>query len=105
MGLILQGFPTGDEPLKIAGPSAPGAYAFGPEGRLLAIGYRDGSVRLWDGGAGEGLFHADFCSQPVTELAFTPGGPGLAITDGRSPIQLLDLTALRRQMAEIGLDW
>ena len=51
------------------------------------------------------IFRADFCSQPVTQVAFTPDGASLAVSDGNSPIQLLDLVRLRRQLAAIGLEW
>jgi WD40 repeat protein len=105
LAVILHAFPTGNKQVEIPGPSAPSAYAFHPDGRLLAIGYQDGSMSLWDLGVGEEIFGADFCSQPVTGLAFTPDGESLAISDGRSPIRLLDLTALGRQLAEIGLQW
>ncbi|MHC4401860.1 MAG: protein kinase domain-containing protein [Planctomycetota bacterium] len=103
--LHLQSFPTGEEHLKIVGPSVPRAYAFDPDGRLVAIGYQDGSVTLWDVAGNEEIFRADFCAQPISQLAFTPDGPTLAITDGTSPIQLLDLSAVRRLLGEIGLDW
>ncbi len=105
LGVILQAFPAGDRQLKIAGASAPTAYAFSPDGGLLAVGYQDGSIKLWDVAESEEIVRADFCSHPVTQLAFTPDGASLAITDGKSPIQRLDLTALRRQLAGIGLDW
>jgi RNA polymerase sigma-70 factor (ECF subfamily) len=39
------------------------------------------------------------------QLAFTSDGVSLAITDAESPIQLLDLIRLRRQLASVGLDW
>jgi multidrug resistance efflux pump len=53
----------------------------------------------------EEVFHAGFCSQPVYQLAFTPDGESLAVADTESPIQFVDLTELRRQLAEMGLDW
>jgi WD40 repeat protein len=105
LGLILQAFPTGEKRLRVVGPAAPSAYAFSPDGGLLAIGYRDGSAGLWDVAGGEEIFRGNFCSQPVAQLAFTPDGVSLAVTDGKSPIQLLHLAGLRRQLAEVGLGW
>ena len=98
-------FPSGEERSRIVGSSAPGAHAFSPDGRLLAIGYRDGSMILWDASRGEEVFRGDFRSQPITQLAFTPNGTSLAVSDGKSPVQLLDLIGLRRQLAKIRLDW
>ena len=105
LALVLHAFPTGDERLRILARSAPTAYGFSPDGKLLAIGYQDGSMKLWDLESDEEVFHADFCSQPVTQLAFTPDGALLAISDGKSAIQRLDLVALRRQLARIRLSW
>ena len=104
-GLNLQSFPGGEKHLKISGSSAPTAFAVPPDGRLLAIGYQDGSATIWDLASNEEVFRADFCSQSVSHIAFTPDGASLAITDGASTIQLLDLTIVRRQLEEIGLDW
>ena len=103
--LNLQSFPIADEQKKIVGSSTPTAHAFDPHERLLAIGYQDGSATLWDIAANEEIFHVGFCSQPVFQLAFTPDGESLAVTDTESPIQFIDLTGLRRQLVEIGLDW
>jgi hypothetical protein len=72
---------------------------------MLAIGYQDGSAKLWDLTEREEIFRADFCSSPISQLAFTPDGTALAVTDGRSPIQLLHLTTLRQQLADIRLSW
>jgi WD40 repeat protein len=103
--LNLQSFPAGAKRLKIVGPSVPTAIAVNPDGRLLAIGYQDGSVKLWGLTENEEILRADFCAQAVSQLAFMPDGRSLVITDGTSPVQFLDLSMLRRQLGEIGLDW
>jgi WD40 repeat protein len=104
-GLALLSLPGADQKLRIAGPTRPTACAFSPDSRVLAVGYQDGSAKLWDLEQREDVFCADFCSSPISQLAFTPDGAALAVTDGRSPIQLLHLTTLRQQLADIGLSW
>ena len=103
--LNLQSFPGGAKHQKIVGPSVPTAFVVNPDGRLLVIGYQDGSVKLWGISRNEEILLADFCSQAVSQLAFTPDGLSLAITDGTSPVQFLDLSVVRQQLGEIGLDW
>ena len=103
--LNLQSFPTADTKLEITGPSTPTAYALDPVGQLLAVGYQDGSITLWDIPGNKEILHAGFCRQAISQLAFTPDGNSLALTDAKSPIQRLDLTRLRAHLAEIGLDW
>jgi WD40 repeat protein len=105
VSLNLQSFPTGDKHLKIVGPTAPTSYAFDPDGRLLVVGYQDGSATIWNIAKNEEIFRGEFCSQPVSQLAFMPGGNAIAVTDGKSTIQMLDLKNLRRQLSEIGLNW
>jgi WD40 repeat protein len=103
--LLARSFPDGAKQLRIEGPSAPTAFALDAQGRLLAIGYQDGVVMLWDVRQSEEIFRAGFCSQAVSQLAFTTDGRSLAITDGVSPIQFFDVSMVRRQLAEIGLAW
>ena len=102
---ILERLAGSDERWAIAGPSAPSAHAFSFDSRLLAIGYRDGSVKLWDTAAAAVLFHSPVRSQPITQLAFSGDGRWLAITDGESSLRFVDLMLLRQELTRVGLDW
>jgi WD40 repeat protein len=83
----------------------PAADAFSPDNRLLAIGYPDGSVQLWDVPAGQELCRWPAHARSVRNLVFTPEGD-LATTEGQSSaIRVWHLTKLRHRLAEIGLGW
>jgi WD40 repeat protein/tRNA A-37 threonylcarbamoyl transferase component Bud32 len=103
--VVLKTIATDHETIKIAGPSIPTSHAFGSDGRSFAVGYQDGSVEFWDLAGRERIFGVEFCSQPITQLAFVPDSGALAATDGMSSIRVLDLAALRQQLADIGLGW
>jgi WD40 repeat protein len=98
---------SGDLALHVKNTSIPTSYCFNPGSRLLAIGYQDGSIQLWDIAAGEELFRFRWnaYSGPIIQVAFTPDGTALATSDRQSSIQLLDLPKLRKQLGESGLDW
>lgn len=49
------------------------------------------------------IFHARLSSHPVGQLAFR--GDWLAFSDGSAAVQFIDLAALERQLAEVGLGW
>jgi WD40 repeat protein len=86
----------------------PVAHAFHPDGRLLALGFADGVVEVWDTEAGEELFH--WATPPRlfmrVQQGFSPDGQALLGCDQLSPyLWRLDLPKLRGQLAEVGLDW
>ena len=76
----------------------------GADSRLLAVGYRDGEVKLYDFALGEELLQCPFCSRSITQLAFCGNGL-LAVADGEGTVQFVDLDALHRELSEIGLGW
>jgi hypothetical protein len=41
----------------------------------------------------------------IEHLAFAPDAAYLACDDGQAPVRLLHLADLRRQLADLGLDW
>jgi WD40 repeat protein len=103
--IVLHRFPENGRQVVIAGSVVPCATAFSPDSRLLAIGYRDGFVRLCRVDSGEEIFQSRLRSRPITQLAFSGDGATLAVTDGIDSIQLLDLKDLRQGLNTIGLDW
>jgi WD40 repeat protein len=82
------------------------AWAFSADGKLLAVGYQNGFVEIWDARAGEELFRwQPHGEREVRHLAFTPDGTDVACGDGGSPVRILHLAELKRQLAAMGLDW
>ncbi len=106
-GVLIWELKSREKPRLIRVPSLPTVQAFSPDGLLLALGFLDSSVQLWNTKTGEKLFRWTAFEQPTKlHLAFTPDGKALAASSSDSgSIQLLDLTSLRRQLAAIGLDW
>jgi WD40 repeat protein len=103
--IVLHRFPENGRQRIIAGSVVPTATAFSPDSRLLAIGYRDGCVRLCRVADGEELFRSRLRSRPITQLVLSGDSATLAVTDGLDSIQLLDLPRLREGLLAIGLDW
>jgi len=84
----------------------PSASAFSADGRLLAVGYQNGFVELWDVEKGQELFRWQPRGQrEVRHIAFSPDNADIATSDGAAPVQLLHLVELRRRLATMGLDW
>ncbi|MGO9112629.1 MAG: WD40 repeat domain-containing serine/threonine protein kinase [Thermoguttaceae bacterium] len=102
--LVIQHLPGGEEKATLPGTSVPTASAFSADSRLLAVGYRDGAVKLYDFAMGEELLQCPFRSRSITQLAFC-GDKLLAVSDGEGSVQFVDLDGLRRGLSEIGLGW
>jgi len=87
-------------------PSWPAQLAISPDGRLIAVGYDNGSVEVWDVQEKELLFQwRPLGTGAVKCLAFTPDAAFLAVSGNQAPVQLLHLGELRKQLAHMGLDW
>jgi serine/threonine protein kinase/WD40 repeat protein len=80
---------------------------FSPNGRLLAVETGYGVVRLVDPDTGREYARLEDPNQGrAYASSFSPEGAQLAIVNADSSyIQVWDLRVIRRQMAELGLDW
>jgi WD40 repeat protein len=68
---------------------AAGACAFSPDGKTLAIGYRNGTIHLWNVAERQRLgAPLNSKSGLITELAFTASGRGLVSVGGSGTAQL-----------------
>lgn len=67
------------------------SVAFSPDGRLLASGGRDNTVRLWDVLTGDMVLSSVAHEDWITSLAFSPNGQILATGSRDNSIRLLDV--------------
>jgi serine/threonine protein kinase/WD40 repeat protein len=81
--------------------------AFSPDGNVLAIAYAAGVVRLVEPHSGRELatLAVPNAARGPIKLCFSPDGSHLAGVVQRLGVQLWDLHLIRRQLADIGLDW
>jgi hypothetical protein len=87
--------------------TAPGALAFSPDGKLLALELAAARVQLVDPATGHGqhaaLEHYD--ARPVHALAFSVDGAQLAVGCNGHVVQLWNIRRIRDHLAKLGLDW
>jgi RNA polymerase sigma factor (sigma-70 family) len=72
---------------------SPTVAAFAPDGKTVAVGSADGTVRLWD--LASGAMRATFLEHQaqITSLAFTADGRALASADGEGFVKVWSLRA------------
>ena len=80
--------------------------AFSADGRTLAIAHSNKLVRLLDAATGRFLVDLTAPDQRViTWMCFSPDESRLVVGGGNHLIHVWDLRRIRRQLADMGLDW
>jgi serine/threonine protein kinase/WD40 repeat protein len=101
-GLRLWAVASLHEQLRIDGR----AFAFSPDGRLLAVEAGQGAVRLLAPDTGREYARLEDPNQDrAWKLAFSPDGTQLVVNGEGQALHLWDLRAIRAELAPRGLDW
>jgi WD40 repeat protein len=88
------------------GPSLGGAGTFAPDGNLFASATTEGLIRLVDAATGRELASLESPTQEASfPSIFTADGTRLISVSSFGGIRIWDLRLIRRQLAEMGLDW
>jgi serine/threonine protein kinase/WD40 repeat protein len=83
-----------------------GFLTFSPDGGLVLTGAGSGVICLQTSDTGHEIARIEDPESDYGDPIFTPDGRALvAKDDSRYGIQVWDLAAIRRQLAELGLDW
>jgi WD40 repeat protein len=97
--------PTAPDRLLTGHTGTVRSVSFSPDGRYLASGSEQGVVILWDGGTFDRVVTLHGGTGQVRGLCFSHDGQLLAGAAYFAPTIVWDLTALRRSLAEMNLDW
>ena len=68
------------------------SVAFSPDGRLLASGSYDKTIKLWEVATGSLVRTLEGHTDPVLSVAFSPGGKLLASDSDDATIKLWDIS-------------
>jgi WD40 repeat protein/tetratricopeptide (TPR) repeat protein len=82
---------------------SPCASASSPDGHLLAIGYEDGKVALWDAERMERLFTFPALTASVKSLTFGPMGRWLGMSSSEQLVAVWDLAEVQAGLTGAGL--
>ena len=104
--LFLRDLERGTQTRLMQSTAAPWYAAFSPDSRLLAVGLAARDVHVFDTSNGKLLFRWPTRLRNIDVLTFTPDGKTLIASDNNgSRLEMLHIDALRRQLAELGLNW
>lgn len=92
---------------KEASPYIPSSVAFSPDGKMLAIGYLEGRLQLWNLGEEKLIRELESYQGEVQDLSFSPDGKTLAAIFGYpdTAIQLWTVPEGERLLSIRGVEW
>jgi len=83
-----------------------GGGAFSPDGRMIALCPEVNLLQLVETETGRKIASLDSpTAKNIGQMAFSPNGSILALATFDNEIRLWDLRALRKQLAELNLNW